>query len=118
MTGKPAMKGKVETTGFVPFEKRSLRGDVIAMFCYLRGCYKEEGDPIFTRSYVEKTRNNGNKLLMGRFWLDIGIKFSTMKTTSRWNNLPREVVDSPVLGTSKIHLDKVLDHLVLNLNYL
>lgn len=35
-----------------------------------------------------------------------------MKTISYWNNLPRDVVDSPVLDTVKVHLDTVLGHLV------
>jgi len=39
-------------------------------------------------------------------------KFFTMRIISRWNNLPREVVDSTTLDTSKIQLDKVLGHLV------
>lgn len=76
------MKGKAEMTEFVHLEKRSLRGGIVAMFQYLKGGYKEEGDPLFTGSHLEKTRNNGNKLLLGRSWLDTGIKFSTMKTTS------------------------------------
>lgn len=29
-------------------------------------------------------------------------KFFTVGTISRWNNLPREVVDSPALGTFKV----------------
>lgn len=30
---------------------------------------------------------------------------------SHWNNLPRKVMDSPILETFRIHLDKVLGHL-------
>ncbi|KFV13559.1 hypothetical protein N340_07693, partial [Tauraco erythrolophus] len=44
--------------------------------------------------------------------LDTRGKFFTMRTISYWNNLPREVVDSPTLDTFKIHLDRVLGHLV------
>ena len=35
-----------------------------------------------------------------------------MRTISHWNNLPREVVDSPTSDIFKIQLDRVLGHLV------
>ncbi|KAK4828431.1 hypothetical protein QYF61_026588 [Mycteria americana] len=83
------------------------------MFRYLKGGYKEDGDSLFTRSHMEKMRGNGYKLLLGRFQLDTKGRFFTMRTTSHGNNLPREVVDSPTLDTSKIQLDRVLGHLAL-----
>ncbi|PKU32063.1 hypothetical protein llap_17634 [Limosa lapponica baueri] len=86
-------------------EKRRLRGDLITMFQYLK---KEDGDSLFTRSHMEKMRANGYRLLQGRFQLDTGGKIFTMRTISHWNNLPREVVDSSTLDTSKIRLDRVL----------
>ena len=52
-------------------EKRRLRGDLIAMYQYLRGSYKEDGGSLFTRSPMERTRGNGHKLLLGRFQLDM-----------------------------------------------
>ncbi|KFQ11610.1 hypothetical protein N330_14017, partial [Leptosomus discolor] len=55
---------------------------------------------------------NGYKLLLRRFQLDTKEKFLTKRTISHWNNLPREVVDSPTLDTFKIQLDRVLGHLV------
>ncbi|KAK4810858.1 hypothetical protein QYF61_008830 [Mycteria americana] len=82
------------------------------MFQYLKGGYKEDGDSLFTRSHMEKTRANGSKLLLGRFRLDTRGKFFTMRTISRWNNLPREVVDSPILDPFKIQLDRVLGNVV------
>lgn len=33
-------------------------------------------------------------------------------TVSLWNNLPREVVDSPTVATFKIQLHRFLGHLV------
>ncbi|KFQ15499.1 hypothetical protein N330_04857, partial [Leptosomus discolor] len=44
--------------------------------------------------------------------LDTRGKFFTRRTISHWNYLPREVVDSPVLDTFKIQLDRVLGHLI------
>jgi len=56
---------------------------------------------------MEKIRGNGCKLLLGTFQLDTRGKFFTMRTNSHWNNLPREMVDSPTLDIFKIHLDRV-----------
>ena len=92
--------------------KRRLRGDVITMYQYLRGSYKEDGGSLFTRSHLERTRGNGHKLLLGRFRLDRRGKFFTVRTVNHWNNLPREVVDSTTLDTFKSRLDRVLGHLV------
>ncbi|KAK4823835.1 hypothetical protein QYF61_007084 [Mycteria americana] len=47
--------------------KRRLRGDLITVFQYLKDGYKEDGDSLFTRSHMEKTRGKGYKLLLGRF---------------------------------------------------
>ncbi|KFV53743.1 hypothetical protein N341_10263, partial [Tyto alba] len=44
--------------------------------------------------------------------LDTRGKFFTMRTTSHWNTVRREVVDSPTLDTFKILLERVLGHLV------
>ncbi|KFV53818.1 hypothetical protein N341_12855, partial [Tyto alba] len=52
------------------------------------------------------------KLLLGRFCLDTRGKFFTVRTINHWNNFPRVVVDSLILDTFKIWLDRVLGHLV------
>ena len=61
---------------------------------------------------MEKTWGHEYKLLLGRFRLDIIGNFFTMRTISHWNNLPKEVVDSSILDTSKIQLGRVPGHLV------
>ena len=103
---------RLRELGLFSLEKRRLRGDLITMFQYLKGGYKEDGDSLFTRSHMEKMRGNGYKLLLRRFQLDTRGKFFTMRTISHWNNLPREVVDSPTLDTLKIRVGRVLGHLV------
>ncbi|GAB0207616.1 hypothetical protein GRJ2_003227300 [Grus japonensis] len=47
---------RLRELGLFSFEKRRLRGDLIIMFQYLKDDYEEDGDSLFTRSYMEKTR--------------------------------------------------------------
>ncbi|PKU29310.1 methyltransferase nsun6 [Limosa lapponica baueri] len=42
--------------GLFSLGKRRFRGDLIKMFQYLKAGYKEDGDSLFTRSHMEKTR--------------------------------------------------------------
>ncbi|KAJ7399925.1 hypothetical protein BTVI_110072 [Pitangus sulphuratus] len=57
-------------------------------------------------------RSNGYKLKEGRFRLDTGEKFFTVRVVKYWNRLPREVVDAPTLAVSRARLDKALSNLV------
>ena len=111
-TGKLPYEDRLGELGLFSLEKRRLRGDLITMYQYLRGSYKEDGDSLFTRSPMERTRENGHKLLLGRFRSDTKGKFFTLRTINHWNNLPREVVDSATLDNFKSRLDRVLGHLV------
>jgi len=63
--GLPYEEGPRELDLF-SLEER-LRGDLITMFQYLKGGYKEDGDSLFIRCHMEKRRDNGYKLLLGRF---------------------------------------------------
>ncbi|KFR11467.1 hypothetical protein N306_13446, partial [Opisthocomus hoazin] len=55
---------------------------------------------------------NGSKLTEGRFRLDIGKKFFTMRVVKHWNRLPREAVNTPSLEVLKARLDGALSSLV------
>ncbi|KFM13301.1 hypothetical protein AS27_06479, partial [Aptenodytes forsteri] len=55
---------------------------------------------------------NGFKLTEGRFRLDIGEKFFTMRVVGHWHRLPREAVDAPSLEVFKVRLDGALSNLV------
>lgn len=103
---------RLRELGLFSLEKRRLGEGLITMIQYLKGGYKEDGDSLFMRSHMEKTRSDEYKLLLGTFQLDTRGKFSTVRTISYWNNLPREVVDSPTLNTFKIQLGRVLGHLI------
>ena len=78
-------------------EKRGLQGDLIAAFQYLKETYREDGEGLFIRECRDRMRGNGFKLKEGRFGLDNGKKFFTMRVVRQWNRLPREAVGAPTL---------------------
>lgn len=52
----------MEELGLFTLEKGRLKGDLITVFLYLEGSYKEDGVSLFTKSHLGKTRVNGYKL--------------------------------------------------------
>jgi len=60
-------------------EKRRLRGDLTAAFQYLKEAYRKDGEGLLTSLCSDRTRGNDCKLKEGRFRLDIGKKFFTMR---------------------------------------
>jgi len=93
-------------------EKRRLRGDLTAALQCLEGVYRKDGDKNFSRACCDRTRSNGFKLRECRFRLDIRKNFFTMRVVKHWHKFPREVVDTPSLGTFRVRLDGALSNLV------
>ena len=94
---------RLKEFGMFRVKKGRLRGDMIALFKYLKGCQTEERQDLFLIIPECRTHNNGLKLWEANFWLNIGKNILTVRAVRQWNQLPQEVASAPTL-LSLIHI--------------
>ena len=59
---------RLRELGMFNLTKRRLRGAMIAMFKYLKGCHFEEGTGLFSTAPDTRTRSSGFKLQKKTFY--------------------------------------------------
>ena len=97
---------RLRELGLFSLGKRRLRGDLIALFKYLKGAYSKSGVGLFSLVTGDRTRGNGLSCARGGLGWISGKPLQ--KGFRHWNRIPREVIESPSLNVLKNRLYVVL----------
>jgi len=103
---------QLRTLGLSSLEKRRPKGDLLALYSFLRRGSGEGGADLFSKASSDSVHGSGSELHQGRFSLDLRKHFFTEWVIKHWNSLSREVVDAPSLSVYKRHLDNALNNML------
>lgn len=93
-------------------EERRQRGDLIAVYNFLKGSSRMGRADLLSLVTSKGTRGHGIQLHQGKLRWDIRKMFFTERVIGHWNRLPRGVVTAPSLTGFRECLDDVLNHRV------
>ena len=105
-------KEQLRTLRLSSLGKRRLKGNLIALYSFLRWGRREGGSDLFSLVSSDRTRGNRSKLHQGRFRLDIRKHFFIARVAKHCNRLPRELVNAPSLSVFKRHLGNALNNML------
>ncbi|KAJ7408413.1 hypothetical protein WISP_121165 [Willisornis vidua] len=112
--GKP-YEERLRALCLFSLEKRRLRRNLITVYSFLMSERGRAGTDLF--SVVTSDRTRGHEAVLEGFRLDIRQRLFTWRVVGHWDGLFREVVTASSLTEFKKHLDNVLRHMVLLLEW-
>ena len=104
--GNHSYHQRIQDLDLISLVQRRLRGQVIQVFKYLNEFTTASARGLFDYDLIDRTRNNGAKLIVKHFNTSVAHHFYPIKITTTWNALPSEVVSSRTVNSFKDNLDK------------